>query len=74
MSEIVKSLQRPKAYCAERLHVFGGLHSFRWFMRQNMAELVEAGALTRPTGNWLVQPEAFDAFVASIGAARAKGG
>ena len=74
MSEIIKSLQTPQDYCAERPHVFAGLDSFRWFMRQHKAKLVEVGALTRPTGNWLVQPEAFDAFAASIGAERAKGG
>ena len=73
MPNTVITLERPQDYCAKRAHVFRSAASFAWFMRQHKAKLVEVGALTRPTGNWLVQPEAFDAFAASIGAARAKG-
>lgn len=64
-------LQRPDDYRAERPHLYPSADSFRWFVRQNRAALVEARALVCPTGRWLIQPEAFDRVVMDVGARRA---
>ena len=71
MLEMVNRLQLPKHYVAARSHIFGNKHAFNWFVRSNLAELVATQALVRPTGRWLVQPDAFDEAVLSIGARRA---
>ena len=65
------SLKRPEDYRAEREHVYPSAESFRWFCRQNRAELANAGALVMPAGRWLVNPSAFDQSVMEIGKRRA---
>jgi hypothetical protein len=64
-------LQEPNDYRAGRAHIFPSQESFRWFLRNNRAELVEAGALLIPTGRWLVQPDLFDRCLVVIGLRRA---
>lgn len=64
-------LLRPNDYRAGRIAIFPSSESFRWFVRQNRNELVQAGALMCPTGSWLVQPDAFDRAVMNIGVRRA---
>ena len=71
MNEVVEWLEPPDNYRSTREHVFPSAESFAWFVRKNRDELVAAGALTRPTGRWLVQPESFDRAVKAIGARRA---
>ena len=73
MTEDIQCVQPPENYRATREHLFPSVQSFAWFLRKNRDELVAAGALTRPTGRWLVQPEAFDRAVMAIGARRAAG-
>lgn len=64
-------LQLPEDYRASRLHLYPSADSFRWFVRQHRGELVKAGALSRPTGRWLVRPGLFDRVVLEVGARRA---
>jgi len=66
-------LRSPDDYRAERLHIYPSADSLRWFIRRNRDELVTCGALTCPTGRWLVQPEAFDQAILDIGQKRAAG-
>jgi len=66
-------LRSPDDYRAERLHIYPSADSFRWFIRRNRDALVTCGALTCPTGRWLVQPEAFDRAIIEIGKTRAAG-
>ena len=71
MTDVVTRLELPDEFIAARPQLFPSAESFSWFVRKNRDELVRTGALTRPTGRWLVQPEAFDQAVATIGARRA---
>lgn len=71
MSEAVNRLQLPAQYVADRNQIFPSEAAFDWFVRKNRTQLVEARALVRPTGRWLVQPDAFDQAVLMIGATRA---
>lgn len=72
MTETIGRLQLPEHYLAERPQLFPGRVNYDWFVRKNRAELIREGALTKPTGRWLVQPEAFDKVVLAIGARRAQ--
>lgn len=72
MSDIAASLQTPEQYRAERTHVYPSAESLKWFVRKNRAQLVEAGALLKPTGRVLVKPDAFDRAVVDIGLRRAR--
>jgi hypothetical protein len=65
-------LVTPAEYAAERVQVFPSGESFRWFERQHRVELVERGALVKPTGRKLVNPALFDQVVLEIGARQAK--
>jgi hypothetical protein len=58
----------------ERPLLFPSAGALQWFVRVNKDELIESGALTRPTGRWLVRPDVFDQVVLSIGARRARRG
>lgn len=72
MTETIARLQLPQHYIAARQHLFPSQASFDWFVRKNRGELVKAGALVIPTGRWLVQADAFDQAVQSIGQRRAQ--
>ena len=74
MSDDISQLRTLDDFRVERPLLFPSAEALRWFVRVNKDELVNAGALTRPTGRWLVRPEAFDRTVASIGDRRAKAG
>lgn len=58
-------------YSDSRPALFVSRDSFRWWMRQHKSRLVEAGALTRPTGDWMIDPEIADRVAVEIGAERA---
>lgn len=76
LAEVVEHVARlvhPDIYRAERAHLFPSAESFAWFVRKNRDELARAGALLKPNGRWLVQPDAFDSAVMAIGARRAVG-
>ena len=60
-------LLTPAEYAADRPQIFPGLESLRWFERMHRTELVECGALLKPTGRKLVNPSEFDAAVVRIG-------
>jgi len=60
-------LKPPHKYQATREEVFPSSTSLAWFMRQNRARLVEAGALLQISGRNLVHCEKFDAVVIEIG-------
>lgn len=64
-------LQLPADYRAGRAYLYPSADSFRWFVRQHREELVQAGALIRPNGRWLVRPGLFDRVVLEVGARRA---
>ena len=64
-------LVRVPDYLATHSTVFPSDESFRWFLRQHRRELIEAGALMKPTGAWLIRSKVFDAKVAEIGQRRA---
>ena len=65
-------LVTPAEYAAERVQVFPSGESFRWFDRTHRAELVERGALVKPTGRFLVNPPLMDQAVLEIGTRQAK--
>jgi hypothetical protein len=57
----------PQDYIKRHETIFGSHESWRYFVRQHRAALVEAGALTAPTGRLLVMPAAFDRVVQEVG-------
>lgn len=58
----------PKAkYQESRAQLFPSTGSFDWFVRENRATLVAAGALVMLKGQWLVHPDRCDAAVLEIG-------
>ena len=58
----------PLATCFAQLpHIFPAKASGDWFVRQNKAELVRAGALVMLAGRWMASPQKFDAAVLQIG-------
>lgn len=69
---VAPRLQTLDDYRAERSHIYPSGESLRWFIRQNRDELAEAGALSLPTGRLLIEPDAFDRTVQSIGSRRAR--
>jgi hypothetical protein len=73
MSGQLEEALRFEDYAAQRPAVFASVDSLRWFVRRHRPALIDAGALTRPTGAWLVLPAAFDQVVAKVGARRAAG-
>ncbi len=70
-NEVINRAMRPEEYRAARPQIFPSLESFRWFQRHNQQVLIESGALLRPTGRWLVNPEHFDRVVLEVGQRRA---
>lgn len=73
MSEFMK-LMRPEDYQAANRTLFPSMESWRWYCRVNRIELIAAGALLRPTGRWLVDPDAFHKATVAIGLRRAREG
>ena len=67
MTEDVLQLRTLEDFQVERPLLFQSASSLEWFVRCNKAELIEAGALIKPAGRWLVQPAAFDAVFLAIG-------
>jgi hypothetical protein len=57
-------------YIANRGHVFRSIESWRWWERANLDALVKAGAIARPTGRKLINPEACDRVVLQTGLKR----
>jgi hypothetical protein len=54
-------------YQQQNALLFPTPESWRWFVRQNRAELVEAGALCFVAGRLFVLPQAFGQAVVNIG-------
>jgi hypothetical protein len=67
----IRSLLSVEAYIADRSAVFPSRESWRWFERAHRRELIEAGALTAPTGKKLIDPMLADALVLQVGQRRA---
>lgn len=69
---VVLRLQPLGQFRELRAHVFPSAESMRWYLRRHRAALIKAGAICAPTGRWLVDPVAFDAYFLanSTGAAR----
>jgi len=65
------ALLPPAEYQLTVQHVFQSLHSLDWFLRQNMAELVELGAVVAPAGRKLIDPAKMEMAVLAIGKRRA---
>ena len=65
MSHDISQYRPLKGFEAERSVIFPSSESLRWFVRMNREELVEAGALMRPSGRWLVSPDLIDGVVTS---------
>ncbi|CAN7459870.1 hypothetical protein LJR130_003022 [Variovorax sp. LjRoot130] len=61
------NLQKLEEYQQRTAHLFPGLHSLRWFIRQRKAQLVAAGALLYIAGRLWVNPSRFDACVLQAG-------
>lgn len=60
------------AYAEQRRNIFPSLNSASWFVRQNRARLVEAGALLVVAGRKVVNAPAFDDEIIAIGREAAK--
>ena len=54
-------------YQRDNAHIFPTPQSWKWFVHQHRAELIEAGALCYVAGRVFVVPEAFDGTVVKIG-------
>jgi hypothetical protein len=67
MTDDVLQLRTLDDFQVERPLLFPSASALQWFVRCNKAELVDAGALIKPAGRWLVQPAAFDAVFLAIG-------
>lgn len=67
METLKLNLITPAEYVSARAQVFPSEESFRWFERANRAELVDCGAVLKPTGRKLIDPTACDAAVMRIG-------
>jgi hypothetical protein len=65
------SLMPPADYQPTAQRVFQTLNSLDWFLRHNMAELIECGAVVAPTGRKLIDPEKMAEAVLAIGRRRA---
>lgn len=61
-----------EAYREQRSHVFPSANSMNWFVRQNLAELAECGAVIIPAGRKLAVVDKFDQAVQAIGERRAR--
>lgn len=74
MSDTVtlSALVLPEQYRESRQSVFPTPYALHWDMRVHRLELIEAGALLRPTGRWLIYPPAYDGVKLRSGTERAK--
>jgi hypothetical protein len=62
------SYMDPEEYRQQRVpHILRTSESFRWFTRNHFNELVDAGALVKPSRRFMVQPDRFDDAIVSIG-------
>jgi hypothetical protein len=66
MSTVLR-YQTPEDYRAARTQVFPSAYSFQWAVRKWRRQLVAAGALVKPMGRTLVDPEKFDQVMADEG-------
>jgi len=60
-------LLKLEEYQQQRAHMFPGLESLRWYMRNHRAGLQQAGALLYIAGRLWVDPTRFDAQVLDAG-------
>lgn len=59
-------------YREQRQRLFPSDGSLQWFLRQNRAALINAGALLLIAGRYQVDADKFDAYVLTVGAEAAK--
>ena len=64
-------LLTPAAYQAQATRIFQTPNALEWFMRRNMTELAELGAVVAPTGRKLINTEKMEQAVREIGRRRA---
>lgn len=62
-SPALLALKARAEYRAERERIFPSPNSFDWYIRQNRARLIAAGALLKIRGTWFVHEPRFDDFV-----------
>lgn len=71
MSNPLSHLRTLRQYQAEREELFQSLEGLRWFVRQNRAALLQAGALASWRKELLLDPEKVDAIVVEVAKRRA---
>ncbi|MEB0056494.1 hypothetical protein [Variovorax sp. LG9.2] len=60
-------LQKLDEYQRSTSHIFPGIQSIRWYVRQHREDLVRSGALLTIAGRHWVQPVKFDRCVIALG-------
>jgi hypothetical protein len=60
-------LQKLDAYQQRTAHIFPGIESIRWYVRQHRDELVRSGALLTIAGRHWVNVPKFDRCVLALG-------
>ena len=68
-----KDLIPVPAYREQNANAFPSETSVEWFIRQNRAELIKAGAIVKLAKRWMVSPATFDATAMEIGKRTAQG-
>ncbi len=63
----LNNLKTINEYIQDRRNVFPSKPSIEWFIRKHKSHLLEAGALSMPTGRTLINSEIFDQAVLDIG-------
>lgn len=63
----LEDLQHFTTYQEANAHIFGSAGSLTWFIRQNRAELLEAGALVQIAGRCLIHGPTFTNKAMEIG-------
>lgn len=60
-------LQKLDAYQQRTSHIFPGIQSIRWYVRQHRVDLVRSGALLTIAGRHWIAPSKFDQCVLALG-------
>lgn len=71
----LRALMEPEPYRQTRAaHVLRTKEAFRWLTRTHQRALVEAGALVKISGRWMVHADRFDLELVRIGEQSARAG
>lgn len=65
---LLAGLVRLEQYQVERSHVFPGVESLRWYLRQHRSGLEGSGALLYIAGRLWIDVTKFDSYVLEAGA------